>query len=244
VPAGANLTIVFPSQFNFSTTAPTVSSVLINDAPAASFSFSVLSNNLTINNAVPTTTAVANVTITADNVLNPSPALTTSPFLIQIGADYSDISSSSSITLTAATFNACSLTFSPSYVNTTGAMVVSLTPRNPLHAGDYITISFPSTLQWSEDLSTSHTLPLGSVLSCAIVAGAITGSSCLGQASTASVTFALTSINGSSLSSAFSFTVSSLFSPPTTNPPDTLAISSVSSSNYPIDTCTTPITSL
>ncbi len=46
------------------------------------------------------------------------------------------------------------------------------------------------------------------------------------------------------MTSAFSYSISSLFSPPTTTPPDTLEIRSVSSSGDYIDICTTTITGL
>ena len=39
--------------------------------------------------AVTADTAIANITVTVSNVLNPYPAVSTSPFIIQIGADVS-----------------------------------------------------------------------------------------------------------------------------------------------------------
>ena len=242
VAAGSPIIIQFPSQYTLSS--PNVSSLLINDASIPSFTFNVSSNNITIANGIGNNSAIANVTITVDNILNPYPAITTSPFIIAIGTDVSASSTSSSITLTPGTFVACSVSFSPSTVNTTGAMVVSLTPKNKILGNNSIVITFPPSLQWSQDISTSHSLPIGSTLTCLNVLGAVTSASCSGEASSAIVTYRISAINGSSLISAFSYSISSLFSPPTTSPPDTLDIRSVSSTGDYIDTCTTTISGL
>ena len=217
--------------------------MLIN-GQTATFNFSVTSNNVTITDSITTDTAIANVTINVGNVLNPYPAVTTNPFIIVIGNDISSSSSSSSVTLTAGNFAACSVTFNPATVNTTGAMEVAVTPTNKILQNDYIQIFFPQTLQWSEDISLSHSLPLGSALSCPVLSGSVLTGSCSGNTATASISFTISSINGTEITNAFSFSVSSLFSPPTTTPPDTLQIKSFSSSNSEIDTCTTTITGL
>ena len=81
VPAGSNITVMFPTDFTFATQSPSVTTLLINNQPT-SFNFSVISNNVTISNAITADTAIANVSITIDNVLNPYPAVTTSPFLL------------------------------------------------------------------------------------------------------------------------------------------------------------------
>lgn len=178
VPSGSPIIIQFPSQYALSS--PNVSSLLINDASISSFTFNVSSNNITITNVIGNNSAIANVTITVDNILNPYPAITTNPFIIVIGNDVSASSTSSSITLTPGTFVACSVSFSPSTVNTTGAMVVSLTPKNKILGNNSIVITFPPSLQWSQDISTSHSLPIGSALTCVNVSGAVTSASCSG----------------------------------------------------------------
>lgn len=54
----------------------------------------------------------------------------------------------------------------------------------------------------------------------------------------------ISGVSGSAVSSGFSYSIGSLFSPPTTSPPDTLEIRSVSSTGDTIDTCTASITGL
>lgn len=183
VPAGSSIVLNFPTQYTLTT--PTVSTLLIDDAPVTGFSFTVTTNAITITNAILTNSAIANVTITVDEVLNPYPAITTNPFIINIGADISASSDSSAVTLTPGTFTACSVTFSPTTVNTTGAMVVSITPANKILANDYIVITFPSILQWSQDVSTSHALPIGSALTCTKISGSVSSASCSGSVATA-----------------------------------------------------------
>jgi hypothetical protein len=89
-------------------------------------------------------------------------------------------SSSSSITLTPANFTSCGVSFSPSTVNTTGVMVVSITPKNKILVNGSIIITFPPSLQWSQDISTSHPLAIGSTLTCASLSGGILSGSCSG----------------------------------------------------------------
>ena len=64
-------------------------------------------------NSITVDIAISSVTMNVDNVLNPYPAITTSPFIIVIGNDVSSSSTSSSVTLTAATFASCAVTFNP-----------------------------------------------------------------------------------------------------------------------------------
>lgn len=105
-------------------------------------------------------------------------------------------------------------------------------------------VTFPVSLQWSQDISTSHSLPIGSALVCNPLDGDVTSAECSGQVSTASVTYILTAIAGNQTNSSLSFSIGTLFSPPTTSPPDTLTLTSFSSSGYQIDTCSTGITGL
>ena len=242
VPAGASIVITFPNQYSL--TSPVVADLLINDASITGFNFTVNSTSITISNAVLSSAAIANVTITVNNILNPYPAITTNPFIVAIGSDISANSSSSAITLTAGSFSACSLSFSPSTVNTTGAMVVTVSPANKILVGGAVIVTFPPSLQWVQDISASHTLPIGSALTCSKLSGSVISGSCSGSVSTAEVTYLISAINGSIVSSAFSYSVSSLFSPPTTSPPDTLQIRSVSASGDTIDSCSTSITGL
>lgn len=54
----------------------------------------------------------------------------------------------------------------------------------------------------------------------------------------------MTGIAGNQTNSSLSFSIGPLFSPPTTSPPDTLTLTSYSSTGYQIDTCTTRISGL
>lgn len=138
VPALSTIIIVFPAQYNLATTAPDCSSLLIDDNPVTGFTTSISGTNITISNAIPTSLAIANVTVICLNVTNPYPAITTDPFLFIIGQDIS--ANSTTVTLTAGAFQLCTVTFSPAFVNTTGAMVVSIKPQNKILLNGFIEI--------------------------------------------------------------------------------------------------------
>jgi hypothetical protein len=225
VPAASKITVIFPAQYSLTVTTPVCTSLLINDNAVTTFTTSIAANNFTISNAVPSSLAIANVTIVIANVNNPYPAITTDPFVIGIGQDVS--SSSTTVTLTPAAFQNCNLTFSPAYVNSTGAMVVYVKPTNHILVSGYIQVEFASNMQWSQDVSTSHTLPLSSA-ACTVLSGQTTSASCAGTAATATVDFTINSMNSTKLTQALSFQINGLFSPPTTTPPDTVSITSYS----------------
>lgn len=63
VPALSTIIIAFPSQYNLTTTTPKCSSLLINDNPITGFTTSITGTNITISNAIPTSLAIANVTV-------------------------------------------------------------------------------------------------------------------------------------------------------------------------------------
>lgn len=138
VPALSTIIIAFPAQYNLATTAPSCSSLLINDSPVTGFTTSISGTNITISNAIPSSLAIANVTVACSNVTNPYPAITTDPFLFIIGQDVS--ANSTTITLTPGTFQLCTVTFSPAFVNTTGAMVVSIRPQNQILVNGFVEI--------------------------------------------------------------------------------------------------------
>lgn len=243
VPAGSNITVIFPQQYNLATHIPVLDSLMIDFVPSTGTAVTIVGNNFTITGAVPSALGIANVVVTVSNVMNPSPALTTDPFLIAIGNDISSTSTAAAITLTPAAFLACSLAFSPSTVNTTSQLQLKLSPTNALSDNDYVVVVFPSSLQWSQDISTSHPLPLNSA-SCTVLSGNIASGSCIGSTTTTTITYTLATITGGSINSSFSIGVNGLFSPPTTTPTDTLTITSYSSNNYQIDTCTSTISGL
>lgn len=121
---------------------------------------------LTIPNAFSVDSFPASVVVTVNNVLNPSPALTTDEFSATVGNDYSvnGLSNLGSVTLTSAKFLGCSITFSPGNVNRTGNMVFSLTPRNTIPSTGTIELVFPVAGYWALDLATTNqTFKLGSI---------------------------------------------------------------------------------
>lgn len=130
------------------------------------------------------------MTIIISNVLNPSPAITTSAFLATIGADYSANDPFSAVSLTPDVFNSATIGFNPVVVNTTGDMIVTLVNTNKLPAGSYIMVKFPNNLAWAEDVAANnHKLPITSTMSCTSLSPTInTGITCSGQSSTQIVT--------------------------------------------------------
>ena len=110
----------------------------VNGNPVANFTMSILSNNITISSSVLSNLSLANASITIANITNPYPAITTHPFVIVIGTDESANSSSSSVTLVPDNFQSCNIGFTPAYVNTTGKMLVTISPTNKILNNGYI----------------------------------------------------------------------------------------------------------
>lgn len=139
--------------------------VIINDV-AVSSSLTVVQSGtpgnyiLKITGAVPTDTAISTASITISGIINPTPAVTTSPFVIKIGNDYSANSSSSAIALQPAQFTSCGITFNPTTVNTTGLMIVSIVLANSLARNGSISVRFPVAMQWAYDVSPNHQLSI------------------------------------------------------------------------------------
>lgn len=108
------------------------------------------SRTLVIKGGIPSSLAVNMILITISNVLNPTPALTTSPFTVRVGNDFSSPAgdSNSIITLVPDQFTSCGLTFNPSITNTTGDMLISITPKTAIPLSGSLVIDFPVTLQW------------------------------------------------------------------------------------------------
>lgn len=99
-------------------------------------------------------------------ILNPMPAINTSPFILYIGNDNSANDSFSAVSLTPADLTAITITFSPAYVNTTGSMHINFQPTNPLPAGSTIVVEFPFSITWARDVNQAHQLPIDGTLSC------------------------------------------------------------------------------
>lgn len=80
---------------------------------------------MTISGAILSDSAISSVNLELSNVLNPSPALTTGTFVVQIGNDLSaNQSGSAVITLEEDSFTNCVVSFSPTIVNSTADMSI------------------------------------------------------------------------------------------------------------------------
>lgn len=106
-------------------------------------------------------------TFKVSNVVNPYPAILTNYFIGTIGSDTSGTGFfSSQIQLEPDEFTSCYATFSPSTVNSTGAMVFTIVPKNAIGTSGTIVIQFPSTRRWSNDLSTTNLFPITTSMAC------------------------------------------------------------------------------
>ncbi len=179
-------------------------------------------------------------------MLNPSPALTTSPFTVRIGNDHSSLAgdSNSIITLIPDQFTFCGLTFNPSTTNTTGDMIIKITPKTPIPTNGSLIIDFPVTLQWSEDVSLTHPLEIDKVTNCSILSTEVSGLTCVGLKSRQEITIKFFSGNLTQITKEFTVTVKGLFSPPTVNAPDTLKLSSYTIESFGLDSCSVRVTNL
>lgn len=115
---------------------------------------------------ITTSTAIATVSVWVSNVLNPSPAIETAPFVGTIGPDVSGSGVfSSTAVLYPGTFTSCYSTFVPSTVNSTGNMTLTFVPLNQIGAGGYLKITFPNR-RWTNDISTTNYMPITTSMSC------------------------------------------------------------------------------
>lgn len=218
VPAGAQLTVTFPIEFVLSG-GESCDMVLIGGNMVSTFSFASVPSNRTIivSGAINAAQYISDVTLVISNVLNPSPALTTSAFLATIGSDSSANDPFAAVTLTPGSFGQPMASFSPSTVNTTGNLIITVTLANKIPLGSAFTVTFPSSLSWAEDVAgSSHKLPLGPSMSCSSLSSSLnSGLSCSGQIANQVVTIVgLSNVDLPALS-VLNFSVNNLFSPPT-----------------------------
>lgn len=155
VPAGSVFEIDFPPEFRVLTadgSLPSCSIIVINDVLITG-TFTVTRTGgpgswvLKVDGAIPSDIAIASATVNIDGILNISPALTTGGFVVKIGNDYSD--NSATVTMQPAGFTSCGVTFSPTQVNTTGNMIVTLVLANAIPRNGTIDIKFPISRQWA-----------------------------------------------------------------------------------------------
>lgn len=167
------------------------------------------------------------------------PAVYTGQFTGTIGTDVA-ASNGGGVQLTTATFDSCSITFDPAYVNQTGAMVVTLDPKNALDSTATVLINAPR--RWTNDIVATSQLPITTTMICANYSANVASSpTCAGN----NVFFTITVSNllGASTSSAFSFGVRSMVSPPTLQPSDSFTIVSYIN-GYQVDQCTVFVSNL
>ena len=101
--------------------------------------------------------------------------------------------------------------------------MLTLGINNNIPSDGMITVRFPPALQWVNDISTNHLLPIESV-TCSVqddgASGALlTGVSCVGELSTQTVTISFQFSSSAPylyLDSTIILAISGLFSPPTT----------------------------
>lgn len=120
--------------------------------------------------------------------MNPFPAITTSPFKVVIGDDYTAIDPFSAISLIPDVFNSISVNFNPSIVNTTGNMIVNFVNTNRLPIGAVISVKLPSV--WNNDALGNYRIPVNTAMSCTSLSTPTLSSSlsCTGNPSTQTIT--------------------------------------------------------
>lgn len=238
VPAGSNLTITFPTGYNTSYGY----SCQANNVPATC---TAVGQNVTLTGLFPTSNYLQNITILVTNVLNPSPAFTTDEFLGYVGNDYTVAQDGfASITLTAANFAACSVTFNPSNVNKSGVMLVGATPTNTIPSTGSVVVNFPSLGYWYYDIS-AIPFPVLSSMTCSNTTSNVNQMlTCTGSNNGVNKLVTASSLFSVSTIGAFGFQIGGLTSPPTNySTKDLITITSMQN-GYAIDTCTTVISGL
>jgi hypothetical protein len=100
------------------------------------------------------------------NIVNPSSALTTSPFIATIGPDTSSNSAIAATSFAPGVLTGLTITFQGGIVNRTSDMIFSFTTTDSVAANGVITIQFPPTLIWARQLTTTFLIPINGALSC------------------------------------------------------------------------------
>lgn len=157
-------TVTFPSTF----TLTTVTCIASIDAGIQfNPTCNVVGNKVVASNLVSTNTFIGKLTIFISNILNPSPAIETAYFTGTLGSDTSGPGYyASNVALEPGTFTSCYSTFSPTTVNSTSDMILTLVPKNQIPSTGLIVIQFPLTRRWVNDISTTNYLPIASSMAC------------------------------------------------------------------------------
>jgi len=177
---------------------------------------------------------------------NPAIALTSSPFQANIGNNTSASGPSAQVTFTVAPLTTLSVAFPNGIVNTTTPLELSLLLRDAIPAGGAITVRFPATLVWQNDIATNHLIPINRTLPCYGLTSNINNSTihCAGLFSTQVVTIsnAFTSIIPSGTN--VRIVLGDLFAPPTTQSVDSLFVTTRDSSLHPINELSALVTGM
>lgn len=148
IAAGSNMTLTIPTSYTIPTSTLGVSA-MVNGGVVSFPTYTITSNTITITGLFLNQTIVYNITLILTNMLNPSPAITTDAFTGTIGGDYAEPQYLRSVVvLQPAQFQSCYMTFNPSYVNRTSAMVVKINTTTLIPSNGIIQIVFPSNV-WS-----------------------------------------------------------------------------------------------
>lgn len=157
------------------------------------------------------------INVELSNIRNPAPSITTDPFLGFVGSDYSSNDNGASVFFEPAMLEGFNVTFSNPTVNTTSEMILSLEIRNYFPSGGHIELTFPTSLQWSRDLSLNHPFPINGILSCEGISSNLnTVITCLGQSATKIVAFTNLANSDIGPNTIITFKLKNMFSPPTT----------------------------
>ena len=154
--------------------------------------------------------------------MNPSPAVFTGQFSGTIGVDTAQ-PNGGGIQLTAGAFQSCTINFDTATVNQTSTMILILNPTNQLSTSSYIVVTLPQTRRWTNDISTSNTLPLSTSMTCSNITNTNLPT-CTGDLS--AYTLTARSLFPSATTDSFSFGVTNFQSPPTPQPSDLITITS------------------
>jgi hypothetical protein len=161
----STVTLTFPLQYSLTNTV--TCNYQINSIGAyTTTSCNYLNNQITLMGIFANNTILSSITIMIGNVLNPYPAGKTSNFTGTIGVDSAVANGVSSlVTITPAT-SVCSFTFSPNLVYSTENMVFTLTVTNQFPASGTISVQFPLTRLWSQELDSTRLMPISSAMVC------------------------------------------------------------------------------
>jgi hypothetical protein len=94
-----------------------------------------------VSGIVSSNTIVSSLIVWVNNILNPSPAIITDYFYGTIGSDTSGTGTfASTVELLPSSFQSCYVTFTPTTVNSTADMVITIVPTNQIGSSGSIVV--------------------------------------------------------------------------------------------------------